>query len=175
MADDETSVKAGTAAPTRLEVDGYTELPMTEIQKYPMLEKCHRAWMEAHRNGQLPATIDPAVLPSEVIPYLMLLDYLPEQQDVRVRLAGNYVGERTSDEMGGRRLRNFFNERDAKIVFASMERVAVSRQPSLAHRSYVSIDGKSMSYVRLIMPMSIDGMRVSGFFKTIEPDTLQSE
>ena len=45
----------------------------------------------------------------------------------------------------------------------------------VCYRSYVSLDGRSMSYVRLIMPMSVDGVRVSGFFKTIEPDTLQSE
>lgn len=164
----------GATGATPLTVEGYEEIPLARISDYPMLARCHAAWVAAHADGRLPATIAIDTLPPDVLPYVMLIDYLPEQRDVRVRVAGNYVGERTSDDDGGRRLRNFFSEHDAAIVYASMEQVANTRAPSLASRSYVSLEGRQFSYVRLIMPLSLDGETVTGFFKTIEPATLQS-
>lgn len=154
------------------QVKGYEELPLTALPQFPMLARCHQAWLAAHRGEKLPAAIEADALPAEVLPYTMLLDYLPEQRDVRVRLAGNYVGERTSADDGGRRLGNFFNAHDAAIVFASMEQVATRRQASLARRDYVLLDGSQLGYVRLILPLSLDGRTVTGFFKTIEPDSL---
>lgn len=157
------------------QVKGYEELLLDALPQFPMLARCHQAWLAAHRGAKLPAVIEVDTLPAEVLPYTMLLDYLPEQRDVRVRLAGNYVGERTSADLGGRRLGNFFNAHDAAIVFASMEQVAAKRQASLARRSYVLLDGSQLSYVRLILPLSQDGQTVSGFFKTIEPASLNRE
>lgn len=157
------------------QVKGYEELPLTALSQFPMLARCHQAWLAAHRGEKLPAAIEMDTLPAEVLPYTMLLDYLPQQRDVRVRLAGNYVGERTSAEDGGRRLGNFFNAHDAAIVFASMEQVAGRRQASLARRDYVLLDGSQLGYVRLILPLSLDGRTVTGFFKTIEPASLIRE
>lgn len=154
------------------QVKEYEELPLTALSQFPMLARCHQAWLAAHRGAKLPAAIEVETLPAEVLPYTMLLDYLPEQRDVRVRLAGNFVGERTSADDGGRRLGNFFNAHDAAIVFASMEQVAGRRQASLARRAYVLLDGSQLGYVRLILPLSLDGQTVTGFFKTIEPESL---
>ncbi len=171
---------AGAAAMQPLNLRGYEELPLADLADFPSLAACHAAWLAAHRSlpGRadpvLPAVIEVQALPPDVMPYTMLLDYLPEERDVRVRLAGNYVGERTSADAGGRRLGNFFNAHDAAIVYASMEQVANLRQPSLARRSYVALDGMQFSYVRLILPLSLDGYTVTGFFKTIEPATLQT-
>lgn len=164
-----------------LKLRGYEELPLENLADFPLLAACHAAWLAAHRTlpggaeVALPAAIAVEALPPDVMPYTMLLDYLPEQRDVRVRLAGNYVGERTSADDGGRRLGNFFNAQDASIVYASMEQVANLRQPSLARRSYVALDGMQFSYVRMILPLSLDGYTVTGFFKTIEPATLQTK
>lgn len=158
-------------APT-LQIAGYEELPLAELARFPMLTRCYEAWQAAHDTALLPAVIDVKMLPAQVLPYVMLLDYLPEKTEVRVRLAGNYVGERTNAELGGRRLINFFNAHDAAIVFSSMRQVAQTRQASLARRSYVALDGAQFSYVRLILPLSVDGVSVTGFFKTIEPATL---
>lgn len=159
-------------AATALQVKGYEELPLSALPQYPMLARCHAAWLQGRQGERLPAVVAVEALPPEVLPYTMLLDYLPAQRDVRVRLAGNYVGERTSEDLGGRRLANFFNAHDAEIVFTSMELVATTRQASLARRSYVSLEGNQLSYVRLILPLSADGSTVTGFFKTIEPATL---
>lgn len=158
-----------------LKIEGYEELPLERIADYPMLASCHAAWLAAGTGNSLPVAINVEALPKDVLPYVMLLDYLPDQRDVRVRLAGNYVGERTSGDKGGQRLGNFFNAHDAEIVFKSMEQVATTRQPSLARRSYVTLEGRQFSYIRLILPLSLDGTAVTGFFKTIEPGTLESE
>jgi hypothetical protein len=157
---------------TRLSIEGYEEIPLSEITRFPALEACYRAWLDAHENGIMPAALDIDAVPESVLPYVMLLDYMPEIRDVEVRIAGNYVGERTSAEFGGRRLRNFFDRRDAEIVFASMEHVAETRTPSIAKRTYVSLEQRYFEYVRIILPVSADGETVTGFFKTIEPDTL---
>ncbi len=113
-----------------------------------------------------------ALVPAEALPYTMLLDYLPVRGDVRVRIAGNYVGERAHFGESGQGLRGFFSETDATVVYDSLVRIADAREPSLARRDYVSIEGRSYSYTRLILPLAADGGRVSGFFKTIEPTTL---
>lgn len=157
-----------------LQIKGYEELPLERIADYPGLAQCHAAWRAAQVGGKLPATIAVEALPKDVLPYVMLLDYEPERRDVRVRLAGNFVGERTSGEEGGRRLRNFFSAQDAEIVFRSLEHVAALARPSLAKRDYVTLEGRPVRYVRLILPLSLDGKTVTGFFKTIEPATLEA-
>lgn len=158
-----------------LSLRGYQELPLQALKDYPALTVCYQAWVAAQSGRNLPAVIEVESLPPEVMPYTMLLDYLPDEADVRVRIAGLYVGERSNEAGGGKRLRNFFSEDDARIVFESMRRVAETRLPSLARRSYVALNGTQYTYVRLILPLSVDGSTVSGFFKTIEPETLVSQ
>ncbi|MFM8800155.1 MAG: hypothetical protein ACKOEE_06305, partial [Tagaea sp.] len=36
-----------------------------------------------------------------------------------------------------------------------------------------AIDGRHCRYVRLILPLASDGKTVDGFFKTVEPSTLE--
>lgn len=159
--------------PGELKVIRYEDIDLSALAAYPVLAACHRAWLDAGRNGNLPAAIDIAEIPAEALPYTMLLDYLPEQQDVRVRLCGHYVGERADFTDTGKGLRSFFNEQDARLVLDSLVDIARTAAPSLARRDYVSLEGKIYRYVRLIMPLSLDGRQVTGFFKTIEPHTLE--
>lgn len=155
-----------------LTVRGYEELPLDELDDYPKLKACHEAWLEGKQGAVAPDTLGFDEVPRAVWPYLMLLDYLPYSEDVTVRLAGTYVGERSSSQDEGRGLRSYFSEEDAATVFESLKHVAETCQPSLARRSYVSIEGREYHYVRIILPLSADGKGVTGFFKTIEPDTL---
>jgi hypothetical protein len=156
-----------------LKLGRYEEIDLSRIGEFPVLARCHALWQAAHRAGGLPAAVDVALVPEETLPYTMLLDYLPEKRDVRVRLAGTYVGERATFADTGKGLRSFFSELDANIVFDSLETVARAGRPSLARRDYVSIEGKRYRYVRLILPVALDGREVSGFFKTIEPSSLE--
>jgi hypothetical protein len=158
--------------PPILRLDRYVELPISGIAGYPVLSKCHAAWLAGCAGGRIAASVDMTLIPDEALPYTMLLDYLPAEKDVRVRIAGNYVGERSSFGDARRGLRGFFNETDAEIVFESLARIASSGTPSLARRDYVSIEGRRYGYTRLILPLAADGRAVTGFFKTIEPATL---
>ncbi len=162
------------AAPS-LSLIRYEELKLDDISSFSVLARCYAAWRASSIEGRLPATVDIREIPAETLPYTMLLDYLPKQQDVYVRIAGNYVGERSAfgEQIEG--LRGFFNETDAAIVYESLVRIAETKTPSLARRDYVSIEGQRYRYVRLIMPLSADGNSVTGFFKTIEPASLQIE
>jgi hypothetical protein len=153
----------------------YEELALSELARFPVLAQCHAAWLAAGKGGRLPASIDLACIPPETLPYTMLLDYLPAAGDVRVRIAGTYVGEHSTFRDSGRGLRGFFNETDAAIVYESLVRIAAAKTPSLARRDYVTIEGSRYSYTRLIMPLAADGQTVSGFFKTIEPASLHIE
>jgi len=155
-----------------LNIRGYQELGLENLSDYPALDACFKTWSLA-RNGEcLPVFVDIEAVPDSVLPYVMLLDYLPLDRDVEVRLSGTYVGERTRESKEGRRLKDFFNEHDSEVVFVSMQKVADTRTPSLARRSYVSLEGRYLEYVRLILPLSADGITVTGFFKTIEPNSL---
>ncbi|MBN9498592.1 MAG: hypothetical protein J0H39_17710 [Alphaproteobacteria bacterium] len=152
--------------------DRHRDLDLAELGSYPALAECVRLWRQACRDGELPAALPAEDVPAAVKPYTMLLDYLPERRDARVRMVGNYVGERADFETVGRNLRGYFNDEDAQIVYAGLERAATTREPSLARRDYVTIEGKRFRYVRLILPLASDGRNVDGFFKTIEPSTL---
>jgi hypothetical protein len=159
--------------PPNLKLGSYTEIPLDRIGEFPVLSKCLAAWKAGRSDAKLPAAIDMTLVPPDALPYTMLLDYLPARRDVRVRIAGNYVGERAHFADADRGLRGFFNETDAGIVYSSLVRIAQLRAPGLAHRDYVSIEGRSYSYTRLIVPLAVDGGTVTGFFKTIEPATLR--
>jgi hypothetical protein len=152
--------------------DRHRDLDLAALDSYPALAECVRIWRNACRDGELPAALPADEVPEAVKPFTMLLDYLPERRDARVRMVGHYVGERADFETIGRNLRGYFNDEDAQIVYAGLERAATTRGPSLAKRDYVSIEGKRFRYVRLILPLASDGRNVDGFFKTIEPLTL---
>jgi len=157
------------------ELGRYVELPLAEIGAYPVLAACYRVWQSAFVGDRLPASLDIGLVPAETLPYTMMLDYLPAARDVRVRMAGHYVGEHSTFKNSGRGLRGFFNETDAAIVYDSLVRIADAKQPSLARRDYVTIDGNRHGYTRLILPLAADGVTVSGFFKTVEPASLKVE
>ena len=164
-------VQTGTDTPR----SGQEELDMDGIGDFPMLAACLAAWKAARQGDDLPAALDVAELPEAVLDYTMLLDYLPAQRDAAVRMVGTYIGEKAAFKAHGMTVRAFFEERDAEVVTDSLRRIAESRMPSLARRTFVPIADAPMRYVRLILPLSANGQSVTGFFKTIEPSSLTSE
>lgn len=148
-----------------------TELPLD--QAAPKLRRVLDTW-EAKKatHGGLPCQIDITEIPPAVLPYVMLVDLERDTERLVVRLAGTEVCAKHGGELKGKSTHDFFVAEDAKIVFASALRVADSRQPSLAQRNYVNIEGKPWRYTRLILPLSRNGVEVDSFFKTLDPDTL---
>jgi hypothetical protein len=156
-------------------VSDHGEMNLDSMSDYPMLHLCHQAWLSASNGGALPATLDMDLLPDNVLPYTMIIEFWPEKKDAFVKSVGSFIGERALFAAESNTLQGFFNPADAQTVFGSLVRCAVSQKPSLARRSCIMIDGENLSYVRLILPLSLDRRVVTGFVKTIEPSTLVSD
>lgn len=156
-------------------IAGQSELDLDLVPDYPMLNLCHQAWLSASDGDGLPAALDMDLVPDDVLPYTMIIEFWPERKDAFIKSVGSFIGERALFAAEGNTLRGFFNPTDAQTVFDSFVNCAESRKPSLARKSYVVVDGENLSYVRLILPLSLDSRSVTGFFKTIEPGTLVSD
>lgn len=148
------------------------DIDLADIDRFPLLARCLQTWRDSIVDGRLPAGLDTDRLPADVFPYTMLLDYQPARSDVYVRMVGSFIGERALFAAQGKTLRAFFEKPDADLIFDSLRSVAESKTPSVARRRHVPIAGEIVEYVRLILPLSLNGRDVTGFFKTIEPASL---
>lgn len=152
----------------------HEELALADLVRYPHLDAIHGLWSRASSDGCLPAKLSPHDLPRAALPNVMLLD-LEEaggQPLLRIRLAGTYVCDIYGGELKGRTTGEFFQPKDARLVVDAALAVAESRTPSLARRSYVSLNDTYWRYVRLILPLSRDGERVDSFFKVAAPESM---
>ena len=87
-------------------------------------------------------------------------------------MPGPWSAKSTAARLRGKTTDDFFQPADAAAVLQAARAVASTRRPSLARRSYVSIDGRPWSYVRLMLPLSRGGQDVDGMIKTLDPETL---
>ncbi len=119
----------------------------------------------------LPARIDPLDIPKPLLPYILILDYSVEPEDILARLAGTAVCENHGGELRGRSIFDVFEPKDAQLVLDSLKGVLARRGPTLARREFVSLDNTTLSYVRLILPLSSDGVTIDRFFNAVEPSS----
>lgn len=160
-----------------LRTGSHESLPLSDLPQFPLLDAVVSCWRTARdARGDLPASLDPLALPRSVLPYVMLLDLEPVdlRARLRIRLAGTEVCAKHGREMKGLTTDDFFHPDDADAVVTAALAAASERQPSLARRSYVTINDRAWSYVRLILPLSRDGRLVDGFFKVADPVSLRS-
>ena len=157
---------------TSFQSSTHEELPLAEMPAYADLQRVHEVWSElTNKKGHFPAQLDPTSVPVSLLPYMMLLDV--EADCLRVRLAGTRVCEEHGGEMRGRTTDDFFKPEDGKKVLAAGLRVAETGEPSLARKSYIAINGRRWSYVRMILPLSSDGVKRDRLFKLLDPATLE--
>ncbi|WP_416896560.1 MAG: PAS domain-containing protein [Minwuia sp.] len=149
----------------------HTELDIGEIGNFPLLDHMCRFWREAN-DGDVPVRIEPFDVPAKLMPYVMLLDLEEEPRRLRVRLAGTAVCDKHGGELKGKTTDDFFLEDDARAVVDAALVAAETRQPTLARREYIGLDDRLWGYVRLILPLSSDGVKIDRFFKAVEPHTL---
>ncbi|WP_417516480.1 PAS domain-containing protein [Minwuia sp.] len=150
----------------------HTEIDLSEIGQYPMLKAMVDFWQQASGES-LPRRIEPFDVPKKLMPYVMLLDLETEPECLRVRLAGTEVCAKHGGELRSKTTNDFFLEDDAQAVVDAAKLAASTRKPTLARREYVGLDDRMWGYVRLILPLSSDGVKVDRFFKAIEPATLR--
>ncbi|MFN4284019.1 MAG: PAS domain-containing protein [Alphaproteobacteria bacterium] len=150
-------------------------LPLAALADYPDLAALHRVWTEARDAAAAPwpARLDMPDIPRHLLPYVMILDLERAPRPLlRVRLAGTYVCEKYGRELKGRTTDDFFAPQDAQHVVESALRTAKTSAPDLARREYITLNGGLWRYVRLILPMSRNGVEVDSFFKVLDPVSL---
>lgn len=142
-------------------------LDISTIETFPVLAGVLETWRRLG-GGKAPAEVDALDLPVKALPYLMLVD-LVGTEDAVIRLAGTAACDIYGRELRGTSVHDFFGARDARVVLDDLHAVAETETPTLTRRSYVSINGKPWSYVRLLLPIRPGGGSVTRILKALEP------
>lgn len=149
------------------------DLDMSDIGDFPVLSGVYETWLRVGE-GATPTVVDALDLPVKALPYLMLVD-LDGTKDAVIRLAGTAACDIYGRELKGTSVHEFFGARDARVVLDDLLTVAETEVPMLTQRSYVSINGKPWSYVRLLLPIRPDGGSVTRILKALEPSRFSAE
>lgn len=142
-------------------------LDLSAIETFPVLSGVLATWNRLGA-GRAPDGIDALDLPARALPYLMLVD-LDGTEDAVIRLAGTAACDIYGRELRGTSVHDFFGARDARLVLEDLQAVAENEAPMLTRRSYVSINGKPWSYIRLLLPIRPGGGSVTRILKALEP------
>lgn len=149
------------------------DIDLTSIDDYPVLAGVMERWKQ-QSDDRAPVAVDPLDLPPRALPYLMLVD-LEGDDDAVIRLAGTVACDIYGRELKGTSVHDFFGVRDARQVLEDLHEVAHTEHPMLTRRSYVSINGKPWSYVRLLLPLRPENAGVTRILKALEPDRFAAE
>lgn len=145
-------------------------LPIEQVADYPLLHECLEVWTKARATG-LPATLDPVELPRDVIKGVSILEWNPDIQDWVVRLSSTLLDEKHGKPMRGTSLSDGFNASDIETVLAETTETVRSGEPDLRRREYYDPNGRGWSYVRLLLPLSSDGVGWDRYALIFDPET----
>lgn len=145
-------------------------LPIEQVSEFPLLEQCLAVWKRARATG-LPATLDPVDLPREAIKGVSLLEWSDEVQDWVVRLSSTLLDEKHGRSMRGTSLSDGFKASDLETVRAETAKIIQSGEPDLRRREFHDPNGRIWSYVRLILPLSSDGLKRDRYALIFDPET----
>lgn len=150
----------------------HTELSLDGIQEYPTLAAAYHAWM-ANKDAGGDGRLDPTEIPRKLLPTVMIVELAPDFSIGHVRLAGTFVCQIYRGELKGKTVDDFFKPDDAALVMGALRHCVESGAPSLAKRSYVSLEGDRWEYVRLLLPESGRESGPKRLFKAMEKSTLK--
>lgn len=144
------------------------ELPLSEIGKYGVLNGLYQAWQKAC-DTDIPVRLDPLDLPKSALPHVMLVDLTESPRNAVIRLAGTLPCDLYGRELKNTSIFEFFSKEDADKTLDDLFQTAVSGEPMLTDRSYVGINGKNWTYIRLLLPLNRQDGRATRILKAIEP------
>ncbi|GHD55393.1 hypothetical protein GCM10017083_34250 [Thalassobaculum fulvum] len=148
----------------------HVEIPIAEIADYPLLAECLKVWRNAS-TGRLPETLDPLTLPVAVIKGVSLLRKNPDSGDWIVDLGGSLLTDGHGREMKGTGLSEGFAPGDVEKVREGIERAMARGEPELMRREFQDPHGQMWSFVRLLLPLSSDGVKRDRYAMIIDPET----
>lgn len=146
----------------------FIEMSIDEVRNYPVLEACLQVWRDAAKDG-LPPTLDPVDLPPQSLKGVSLLDWIDDKQDWVIRLSSTLLDEGHGRSMRGLGMRDGFRRGDDDVVRAKVNEIVARGEPNLMRREYMDPQGRVWSYVRLILPLSSDGVKRDRYAFVIDP------
>lgn len=148
----------------------HIQLPIEQVSDFPLLDQCLEIWKRARTDG-LPATLDPVELPRGVIKGVSILEWNSDVQDWVVRLSSTLLDEKHGKSMRGTGLSDGFNASDIETVRAEISKIVESGEPDLRRREHHDPNGRIWSYVRLMLPLSSDGVKPDRYALIFDPET----
>jgi hypothetical protein len=145
------------------------------IIQHPALKALLRYWRSLSRNGAVPRRrdIDPIAL-RKLLPHLYLIDAGATPDELRYRLAGSIIVQAFGFEPGRLsraqiRARHVKPERYDEFNRTSAEthRIVADRIIAYTHDHMTSYTKDYLGYARLNLPISEDGVTVTGIFGAI--------
>jgi hypothetical protein len=113
------------------------------------------------------ADIDPLELPPQHMPYLSILDVLPDTDDFRFRLLGTGITERLGRDSTGRTVREVYAAAQPAMrdwMLDSYRAVVTHKRPVLKRGTLGMVQKEFVDFEALHLPLSEDGERVSMLF-----------
>ncbi len=134
--------------------------PLREIRDY---------WASKCGGRAIPrrADIDPLELPAQHMPYLSILDVLPQTNDFRFRVIGTGITERLGRDSTGKTVREVYAAADRETrdwMLEVYQAVVTHKRPVLKRGTLRMVQKEFVDFEALHVPLSEDGERVSMLF-----------
>ena len=141
-------------------------LPLDRLADFPLLADLH-TWWSRHAPAPSHHKVDPLSFPSPLLSRLVLID-VEGPGAFRTRLAGTDVCKDRGRELRGLLLEDIHQQEELEAVAAPFRQVVETWKPDLRRRRYLTAALVDHCYVRLALPLSEDGDRVTGLLLASE-------
>ncbi|MDF1790381.1 MAG: hypothetical protein P1U88_00650 [Thalassobaculaceae bacterium] len=148
----------------------HVPLPINQIAEFPVLDECLSGWRRMATNG-VPSTIDPLEMPVEAIRAISLVDWEETHQRWVVRLASTLMNQGHGQSMSGKPLSDGFSPEEYPGVVTRLEEILGSGEPDLARHEFTDSQRRRWAYVRLVLPLSSDGVKRDRYSVIYDPAT----
>lgn len=134
--------------------------PLREVRDY---------WASKRGGRAMPrrADIDPLDLPPPHMPFLSILEVLPDTQDFRFRVIGTGITERLGRDSTGKTVREVYAAADHETrewMLETYQAVVTHRRPVFKRGTLRMVQKEFVDFEAVHLPLSDDGERVSMLF-----------
>lgn len=148
----------------------HVPMSLDRVAEFPVLEGCLNGWRRLSEQG-LPETIDPVEMPVEAIKAISLVDWDVTHGTWIVRLSSTLMDRGHGRSMSGKPLADAFSSEEFPAVCARLDEIMASGEPDLARHEFTDSQGRRWAYVRLVLPLSSDGVKRDRYSVIYDPKT----
>ncbi|WPZ33822.1 hypothetical protein T8K17_21605 [Thalassobaculum sp. OXR-137] len=148
----------------------HVPLALEAVEGYPILAQCLSVWRR-DAVDRLPVTVDPVEMPVEAIKGISLIEWDPQIGDWVVRLSATLMDQGHGRSMTGVRMLETYRDEEYAGVSERLQTIMDSGEPDLARREFVGSRNRRWAYVRLILPLSSDGVKRDRYCLIYDPAT----